>query len=116
MSGAGKRLRRGKFIPPKWFCKEEIIAIHASGRDYYIPNLKRSEQPEASISKYGRMRRRYLKEHRPVAADTVTIQGGAPYISQSRTYVPIRALAEALGYEVEPPYGAGGVKSVIFFK
>lgn len=92
------------------------MAIHASGRDYYIPNLKRSEQPKAPISKYGRMRRRYLKEHRPGGADTVTIQGGAPYISQSRTYVPIRALAEALGYEVEPTYGAGGVKSVIFTK
>lgn len=33
--------------------------------DYYIPNLKLSEQPEAPIGKYGRMRRRYLKEHRP---------------------------------------------------
>lgn len=34
--------------------------------DYYIPNLKLSEQPEAPIGKYGRMRQRYLKEHRPV--------------------------------------------------
>lgn len=33
--------------------------------DYYIPDLKLSEQPEAPIGKYGRMRRRYLKEHRP---------------------------------------------------
>ena len=33
--------------------------------DYYIPNLKLSEQPEAPIGKYGRMRQRYLKEHRP---------------------------------------------------
>lgn len=32
--------------------------------DYYIPNLKLSEQPEAPIGKYGRMRQRYLKEHR----------------------------------------------------
>ena len=32
--------------------------------DYYIPNLKLSEQP-TPIGKYGRMRRRYLKEHRP---------------------------------------------------
>ena len=92
------------------------MAIHASGRDYYIPNLKRSEQPEAPISKYGRMQRRYLKEHRPGGADTVTIQSGAPYISQSRTYMVVRFVAEALGYEVEPTYGAGGVKSVIFTK
>ena len=33
--------------------------------DYYIPDLKLSEQPEAPIGKYGRMRRRYLKEYRP---------------------------------------------------
>ena len=34
-------------------------------RDYYIPDLKLSEQPEAAIGKYGHMRQRYLKEHRP---------------------------------------------------
>ena len=33
--------------------------------DYYIPDLKLSEQPEAPIGKYGRMRQRYPKEHRP---------------------------------------------------
>ena len=33
--------------------------------DYYIPDLELSEQPEAAIGKYGRMRQRYLKEHRP---------------------------------------------------
>ena len=33
--------------------------------DYYIPDLKLSEQPEAPIGKYGRMRQRYLKEHWP---------------------------------------------------
>lgn len=33
--------------------------------DYYIPNLKLAEQPIKPIGKYGRMRQRYLKEHRP---------------------------------------------------
>ena len=33
--------------------------------DSYIPDLKLSEQPETPIGKYGRMRQRYLKEHRP---------------------------------------------------
>ena len=33
--------------------------------DYYISDLKLSEQPEAPIGKYGRMRQRYLKEYRP---------------------------------------------------
>ncbi len=34
--------------------------------DYYIPTLTLSEQPDKPIGKYGRMRQRYLKEHRPV--------------------------------------------------
>lgn len=33
--------------------------------DYYIPNLKLAEQPGKPLGKYGRMRQRYLKEHRP---------------------------------------------------
>lgn len=33
--------------------------------DYYIPDLKLSEQPEVPVGKYGRMRQQYLKEHRP---------------------------------------------------
>ena len=34
--------------------------------DYLIPDLTLSEQPETSLGKYGRMRKNYLKEHRPV--------------------------------------------------
>jgi len=33
--------------------------------DYMIPNLALSEQVERPLGKYGRMRRTYLKEHRP---------------------------------------------------
>ena len=34
--------------------------------DYYIPALTLSVQPDKPIGKYGRMRQKYLKEHRPV--------------------------------------------------
>lgn len=34
--------------------------------DYLIPDLKLSEQPEKPLGKYGRMRKTYLKEHRPI--------------------------------------------------
>ena len=34
--------------------------------DYLIPNLNLTAQPQAPLGKYGRMRRNYLKEHRPV--------------------------------------------------
>lgn len=34
--------------------------------DYLIPNLTLCEQAQKPLGKYGRMRRKYLKEHRPV--------------------------------------------------
>lgn len=34
--------------------------------DYLIPNLQLTEQPETPLGKYGRMRKTYLKEHRPL--------------------------------------------------
>lgn len=34
--------------------------------DYRIPDLKLTEQPETPLGKYGRMRKTYLKEHRPI--------------------------------------------------
>ena len=34
--------------------------------DYLIPDLKLSQQPEKPPGKYGRMRKAYLKEHRPI--------------------------------------------------
>ena len=34
--------------------------------DYLIPDLSLTETKEAPLGRYGRMRRRYLEEHRPV--------------------------------------------------
>ena len=34
--------------------------------DYLIPDLKLSEQPTKPLGKYGRMRKAYLREHRPI--------------------------------------------------
>ncbi len=34
--------------------------------DYQIPDLRLSEQAQTPLGKYGRMRKAYLKEHRPV--------------------------------------------------
>ena len=34
--------------------------------DYLIPDLKLRQQPEKTLGKYGRMRKNYLKEHRPI--------------------------------------------------
>ena len=34
--------------------------------DHLIPDLKLSQQPEKPLGKYGRMRKAYLKDHRPL--------------------------------------------------
>ena len=39
--------------------------------DYFIPDLKLTETPP--IGKYGRMRKRFLKEHRPILYNQMTL-------------------------------------------
>ena len=34
--------------------------------DYLIPDLKLTPQPDKPLGKYGRMRKTFLKEHRPI--------------------------------------------------
>lgn len=41
--------------------------------DYLIPDLILSEEEHQPIGKYGRMRKRYLKEHRPVIYSTLLL-------------------------------------------
>ena len=43
--------------------------------DYLIPNLKLDEQPEKPLGKYGRMRRAYLKENRPLLYNQFLLNG-----------------------------------------
>ena len=42
----------------------ELTYTHSG--DYLIPELNLTAQPQAPLGKYGRMRKNYLKEHRPV--------------------------------------------------
>ena len=43
--------------------------------DYLIPNLSLGEQPSKSLGKYGRMRKAYLKEHRPILYNHLLMSG-----------------------------------------
>ena len=43
--------------------------------DYLIPNLVLSEEEQQPIGKYGRMRKRYLKEHRPAIYSNLVLSG-----------------------------------------
>ena len=43
--------------------------------DYYIPDLKDEEPGHYPIGKYGRMRKRYLQEHRPILFSNLILSG-----------------------------------------
>ena len=43
--------------------------------DYYIPDLVLAQEEQQPLGKYGRMRRRYLKEHRPVIYSNLLFSG-----------------------------------------
>ena len=43
--------------------------------DYLIPNIAASAAPHHTLGKYGRMRRAYLKEHRPILWERMILNG-----------------------------------------
>ena len=43
--------------------------------DYLLPNLTIDESEQQPVGKYGRMRKRYLKEHRPVLYTNLLLSG-----------------------------------------
>ena len=45
---------------------EQLGSTYHQEGDYLIPNLYLPDEPDYQIGKYGRMRRSYLKAHRPV--------------------------------------------------
>ena len=44
---------------------EKLGVTYRQEGDYMVPNIELPPQPEKPIGKYGRMRRKFLKEHRP---------------------------------------------------
>ena len=72
--------------------------------DYLIPNLSLGEQPSKSLGKYGRMRKAYLKEHRPILYNQLLLAGKLyPHLietdetAQNRLEQMMSQLAEAAG-------------------
>jgi len=50
------------------------IQYYKSG-DYYLPNLVLEDTEVQPIGKYGRMRKHYLKEHRPALYSSLLLTG-----------------------------------------
>ena len=54
---------------------EELGGSYTKVGDYLLPNLAIDESEQWPIGKYGRMRKHYLKEHRPVRYTNLLVTG-----------------------------------------
>ena len=54
---------------------ESMGGTYTKSGDYYIPDITLPEGSNRKIGKYGRIRLRYLKEHRPVLYSTMILDG-----------------------------------------
>ena len=54
---------------------EEMGGTYRQEGDYLIPNLVLKDTGDYQIGKYGRMRRSYLKEHRPILYTSLLTSG-----------------------------------------
>ena len=54
---------------------ESMGGTYTKSGDYYIPDITLPEGSNRKIGKYGRMRHRYLKEHRPIIYSTMILDG-----------------------------------------
>ncbi len=79
------------------------LNYRASG-DYLIPDLSLSETAETPLGKYGRMRKTYLREHRPVLLTNLLLSEKLyPHLreidktAQSRLETMMPKLMEAAG-------------------
>ena len=61
--------------------------------DYLIPNIQLTESEAKPLSKYGRMRKKYLEEHRPILWNTM--------ILSEKLYPHLREIDEAANRRLE---------------
>ena len=55
--------------------------------DYYLPNLAAEPYPKRGLGKYGLLRLRYLKEHRPIV--------WAEYVMEGKLYAHLLEVEDA---------------------
>ena len=54
---------------------EQCGGTYTQVGDYLLPDLIIDEAEQQPIGKYGRMRKRYLKEHRPILFSNLLLSG-----------------------------------------
>lgn len=53
----------------------QMELTYTKAGDYYLPNLAAPDAPAHPIGKYGRMRKRYLKEHHRTIFESMVLDG-----------------------------------------
>ena len=66
---------------------------YGANGDYLLPNLTLTEQERQPLSKYGRMRKQYLQEHRPVLWNSLLLS--------EKLYPHLREIDEAANSRLE---------------
>ena len=66
---------------------------YGSNGDYLIPDLTLTEQEQQPLGKYGRMRKQYLQEHRPVLWNSLLLS--------EKLYPHLREIDEAANRRLE---------------
>ena len=66
---------------------------YGANGDYLIPNLTLTEQERQPLGKYGRMRKQYLQEHRPVLWNSLLLS--------EKLYPHLREIDEAANRRLE---------------
>ncbi len=54
---------------------EQMGGTYTRVGDYFIPDLTLPDMKEYHLGKYGRMRRQFLKEHRPIVYSSMALDG-----------------------------------------
>ena len=53
--------------------RKNMSLTYTRSGDYLIPNIQLTETEAKPLSKYGRMRKKYLEEHRPILWNTMIL-------------------------------------------
>ena len=73
--------------------RKTMSLTYTRSGDYLIPNIQLTESEAKPLTKYGRMRKKYLEEHRPILWNTM--------ILSEKLYPHLREIDEAANRRLE---------------
>ncbi len=82
--------------------------------DYYLPNLAAEPYPKRGLGKYGLLRLRYLKEHRPIVWAELVMEGKLyAHLLEVEDAAHVKGGWGHRGFESPRPHALGGVDELL---